>query len=68
MKVANPLISLKPFCIRQDAAIDGNVNEKVLPFPGILSICIFPPLRTRNSLHNINPNPVPDSPAVPFVV
>src|SRR6185312_11465340 len=45
----------------------GKVNANMLPFPGWLSIRIWPPLRDRNSLHSINPRPVPVSPPVPRV-
>ena len=51
-----------------DASSLGSVKEKVLPLPGSLSICIWPPFLCRNSLQSIKPKPVPDSLEVPFVV
>jgi len=45
----------------------GKVNLNLLPFPTSLSIHIFPPFFSMNSLHNISPRPVPCSFAVPSV-
>jgi len=45
----------------------GNKTVKTVPCPYILSTVIRPLCLSTNSLHSINPSPVPFSPKVPVV-
>ena len=57
---------MKKIAAEKKIIITGSVNIKVLPLSTVLSTLMVPPFFSTKSLHNINPSPVPDSPAVPL--